>query len=333
MNRTVLSPCRRQVLAALLLSGTARLGSAQEKYPDRPIRIIVPAAAGIALDIVARVLADGLRKKYEHGVIVENRPGASGMIGMQAYARMPADGYTLLAGGLGLNVLPSALFTNLPLDPMTAFVPIAQISESANILVVRGDLPASNLQELVAAAKAKPGELKMGTNDLGSSMHLAYELLAQRTGTTWIHVPYRGPNEVLAGLLSDTVDAGVSSMGPFVQMIKAGRIKAIAVTTAYRQRALPDVPTVQEAGISDFDVGSWLSLHALPDTPPAIIDKVSRDVIQVLEEPEYRTKLEAAGYTVRTLDAREFKKKSDAEFARWSEVAKKAGVVMDYKSR
>ena len=327
------SPRRRTALAALSLPFVHRPGLAQEKYPSRPIRIIVPAAAGIALDVVMRIIADGLRKKYDQPIVIENRPGASGMVGMQAYARMPADGYTLLAGGLGLNVTTSALYSNLPIDPMTAFVPIAQIAESANIVVVRGDFPASTLGEMIAAAKGQPEMLKMGTNDLGSSMHLAYELLAQRSGTKWIHVPYKGPNEVLSGLLSDTVDAAVTSMGPLVAMIKAGRVKAIAVTTAYRQRALPDVPTVQEGGINDFDVGSWLSLHALPETPTAIINQISSDVIALLKEPEYQTKLEAAGYSVRTLDAQAFARKSESEFVRWSAVAKSAGLVKDYRNR
>jgi tripartite-type tricarboxylate transporter receptor subunit TctC len=320
-------------MAALPLALAPGLSFGEEKYPSRPIKFIVPGAPGLALDIVARIAADALGKKYNQAIIVENRPGASGMIGMMAYAKMPPDGYSILASGLGLHVLPPAVFTNIPINPMTAFVSIAQLAESANILVVRGDFPANSVSELVAAAKAKPGELRMGSNDIGSSMHLAYELFAQRTGTKWIYAPYRGPNEVLAGLLSGTLDAGVSSMGPFVQMVKTGRIKAMAITTAYRQNALPDVPTMQEAGLADFDVGSWLSLHALPGTPREIIDQLSRDVTEVLQQPEYRSKLEAAGYTVRTLGAREFQKKTELELARWSEVAKKAGVVMDYRTR
>jgi tripartite-type tricarboxylate transporter receptor subunit TctC len=329
-------PGRRTVLGALaavpfaLATGAVR---AQEKYPSRPIKMIVPGAPGLALDIVARITAEALTRKYNQAVVIENRPGASGMIGMQAYAKMPNDGYSILASGLGLHVLPPALYTNMPLNPMTSFVPVAQLAESANILVVRGDFPASNMQELGAAAKARPGELKMGSNDLGSSMHLAYELFAQRTGTKWTYAPYRGPSEVLAGLLSGTLDAGVSSMGPFVQMIKAGRLKAIAVTTAYRQKVLPEVPTMQEAGLADFDVGSWLSLHALPGTPPAIVDQLSHDVVEVLNQPEVRAKIEAAGYTLRTLDAHAFQKKAEAEYARWSSVAKTAGLVVDYKSR
>jgi tripartite-type tricarboxylate transporter receptor subunit TctC len=329
-------PGRRGIVAALaaapfvLAAGAAR---AQDKYPSRSIKLIVPGAPGLALDIVARIAAEGLTKKYGQAVLIENRPGASGMIGMQAYAKMPNDGYSILASGLGLHVLPPALFTNVPINPMTAFLPVAQLAESANILVVRSDFPASTVQELVAAAKAKPGELKMGSNDLGSSMHLAYELFAQRTGTKWTYAPYRGPSEVLAGLLSGTLDAGVSSMGPFVQMIKAGRIKALAVTTAYRQKALPEVPTIQEAGLSDFDVGSWLSLHALPGTRPEIVDQLSHDVVEVLNQPEIRSKIEAAGYTLRTLDARDFQKKAEAEYARWSGVARTAGLVTDYKNR
>jgi tripartite-type tricarboxylate transporter receptor subunit TctC len=329
-------PVRRTVvgaLAALPLALTVGAARAQEKYPSKPIRMIVPGAPGLALDIVARITAEGLTKKYGQAVVVENRPGASGMIGMQAYAKMPNDGYSILASGLGLHVLPPAIFTNVPIDPMKAFVPVAQLAESANILVVRGDFPANNVQELVAAAKAKPGELKMGSNDLGSSMHLAYELFAQRTGTKWTYAPYRGPSEVLSGLLSGTLDAGFSSMGPFVQMIKAGRIKAMAVTTAYRQKALPDVATMQEAGLPDFDVGSWLSLHALPGTRQEIVDQLSRDVAEVLNQPEVRAKIEGAGYTLRTLDAREFQKKAEAEYARWSGVAKTAGLVQDYRNR
>lgn len=327
---------RRAVLGALASVPLALAGGvafSQEAYPSRPIKFVVPGAPGLALDIVARITAEALGRKYNQVIMVENRPGASGMIGMQAYAKMPNDGYSILASGLGLHVLPPAIYTNVPIDPMSSFVPVAQLAESANILVVRGDFPANSMRELVAAAKAKPGELKMGSNDLGSSMHLAYELFAQRTGTKWTYAPYRGPSEVLGGLLSGTLDAGVSSMGPFVAMIKAGRLKPIAVTTAYRQKALPEVPTFQEAGLQEFDVGSWLSLHTLPGTPAAIVEQLARDVAEVLAQPEARGRLESAGYTVRTLDPKAFERKAQAEFERWSGVAKAAGLVRDYRDR
>lgn len=327
---------RRTFLAFSALTGmSVSLPSAfaNQAYPARQVKIVVPGAPGLALDIVVRIVAEALGTKYGQAFVIENRAGAGGMIGMQAYARMQPDGYTLMAGGLGLNVLPSAVFTNLPIDIPTVFTPIAQMAESANLLVVRSDLGVNNLTELVALAKSKPGELAMGCHDRGSSMHMSYELLAQKTGTKWLYTPYKGPSEVLAGLLSGTVHAGLSSVGPFVQMIKSGRLKAIAVTTSYRQRMLPEVPTMQEAGVPGFDVGSWLSLHGLPGTPPAILEQLSRDIVEVVQQPEVRKRLELAGYTPRPLGTREFKAKLDSELARWNDVAKQAGVVMDYRTR
>ncbi|HEY0295041.1 MAG TPA: tripartite tricarboxylate transporter substrate binding protein [Bordetella sp.] len=339
MNTIQPSSCNTTRRSLLIAAGLAGLGTAPgllaatRGYPDHPVRIILPGPPGLALDIVVRVVADALGAKYNQSFIVEDRPGAGGMVAMQMYANnYKPDGYTLLAGGLGPSVMIASLFKNVPLDPYKAFIGVGQMAESANILVVRADLPYQSVAELVAAAKARPNEIKVGSNDIGSSMQMSYELFAQRTGTQYIYAPYRGPNEVMGGLLSETIDVGFSSFGPFVPTVKSGKLRALAVTTSYRQDMLPDVPTMQEAGVHDYDVGSWLCLHALPGTPAAIIDQLGRDMVEIVNRPEIGEKLKAAGYMPRPLEAKAFQEKWAKEMTRWTAVAQNAHLVKDYQT-
>ena len=321
---------RRSLLIAgsLAVSGIARAST----YPDRPIHILVPGAPGTAFDIVVRMIGEALGRKYNQAVVIDNRAGASGLVGMRDFASNKPDGYTLMAGGLGPSVMLPAMFTHLPVDPRQ-FLGVAELAESANILVTRPDLPFKTVADLIAAAKARPGQLSMGTNDIGSSMHMSYELLAQKTDTKFIHVPYKGPNEVMSGLMSNTIDAGITSFGPCVPMIKAGRLRALAVTTVYRQDLLSDVLTMQEAGIKDYDVGSWLCLHALKGTPSMVIEKVGDDVVEIVGRPAIGEKLKDAGYVPQGLNAKAFQAKWEKDLVFWTAVAKKANLVKDYRTK
>jgi tripartite-type tricarboxylate transporter receptor subunit TctC len=325
---------RRRLLAAgatLPLVGFPALARADDAWPSRTIRIVVAGTAGTAFDLVSRVVAEILSKKYKQTVLVENRPGASTMIGMMHAAKQPADGYTLVATGLAPVVLRPAVTKNLPVDVDKAFAPVAQLVEQASALVVRADFPAQTAQDLIRMAKAKPGELKIGTNDLGSSPHMCYELFAQRTGTKWLHAPFLNPGQVLNGLMSSTTDAGFTQLPPVLELVKAGRIRALAVTTSQRDPKAPNVPTLQEAGLEGFEVSSWLSMHTIAGTPQPIVDRLSRDIIEGMNTPEVRERLEKAGFVVATLPAREFGLKVRRERAEWEQTAKVAGIQLDFK--
>jgi tripartite-type tricarboxylate transporter receptor subunit TctC len=328
---------RRTALAKLAGFAAMSLPSwswAQEKFPSRTIRIIVPFPPGSAIDIVARVVAESLGKKYSQGVVVENRAGASGLVGMQYASKAAPDGYTLVAGGLGSNVLPPATFRNLPLDIVNSFTPLVQVAEFPNVMVVRADHPVSSMQEFIKYAKSKSkGAITAGSNDVGSSPYMSMALFSLRTGINMTYVPYRGPNEVLTDLLSGSLEVGLSSLPSYTQMIRNGRIKALAVTSTYRAKELPNVPTMQETGVPDYDVSSWISMHAVPGIPEEITSQLSRDILEGLAIPEYRAKLEAVGFTVNPLGKEEFAKKSTAELARWKDIAARAGVSVDYKNR
>jgi tripartite-type tricarboxylate transporter receptor subunit TctC len=321
-------------LAGIVALSVPSFSWGQAKFPSRTIRIIVSVPPGSAIDIVARVVAESLGKKYSQGVVVENRAGASGLVGMQYASKAAPDGYTLVAGGLGLNVLPPATFRNLPLDIVNSVTPLVQIAEFPNVMVARADHPASTMQEFIKYAKSKPqGVITAGTNDVGSSPYMSMVLFSLRTGINMTYVPYRGPNEVLTDLLSGSLEVGLSSLPSYTQMIRNGRIKALAVTSTYRAKELPNVPTMQESGILDFDVSSWISMHAIPGAPEEITSQVSRDILEGMAVPEYRAKLEAVGFTVNLLGKEDFARKSTAELARWKDIAARAGVSVDYKNR
>lgn len=327
-------PSRRDalgLLAGLGLAATA-LPARSDDFPNRKITIVVAGTTGTAFDIVSRVVADMLRRKYDQPVLVENRPGASTMIGMRHAARQAPDGYTLVAGGLAPMVMRPAITKNLPVDMDASFVPIAQLVEQASCLVARPDFPVDTVQDLIAMARAKPGDIRMGTNDIGSSPHMCFELFAVRTNTKWLHVPYPGPTQIINGLTSDTLDAAFSQMPPVLPLVRAGRLKILAVTTSQRAPGLPDVPTLQEAGIKDFEVSSWLSMHGIAGTPEPIIEKLSRDIVEGLAEPEVKARLENASYEVAGLPAAELARKMKVERALWVDLAQKAGISLDFKS-
>jgi tripartite-type tricarboxylate transporter receptor subunit TctC len=325
---------RRRLLvtaASLPLAGVASLAHAEEPYPNRTIRIVVAGTPGTAFDLISRVVAEILTKKYKQPVLVENRPGASTMIGMLHASKQPADGYTLVATGLAPVVLRPAVTKNLPVDVDKAFVPVAQLVEQATALVVRGDSPVQTAQDLIRMAKAQPGTLRMGSNDIGSSPHMCFELFAQRTGTRWLHAPYPGPAQVLGGLLSSTLDAGFTQLPPVMELVKAGRIRALAVTTLQRAPTAPSVPTLQEVGLEGFEVSSWLSMHTIAGTPEPIVHQLSQDIIEGMNTPEVRARLDKAGFVVATLPAREFGIKVRRERAEWEQTAKTAGIQLDFK--
>ncbi|MBB5215525.1 Bug family tripartite tricarboxylate transporter substrate binding protein [Parapusillimonas granuli] len=326
---------RRTVLKLMGASGLAWHGAglAQQKFPSRPITMMVGSTTGSATDLAARFSAQILQDKYKQSVVVENKPGAGGIICMLAVAAAAPDGYTLQTGGLGHNVIPPVTRTGIPVDLTKALIPIAQPAEFLNVLVVRSDHPARNLQEFIDYQKKKSQggkSILYGSNGVGSSSHLASELFGIRTDLKVEHVPYKGASEALIGTANGDLDLLFMNMPPTLPMIQSGRLRALAVTSSYRARQLPDVPTMQEQGMTDFDVTSWLGVYGPAGMPQKLINELSDILVEGFNTEHYREKFIGAGFEPKTRNAQEFAAFSQSEIARWSEVAKKAGISIPY---
>lgn len=299
-------------------------------YPTRPIRIVVSSTPGSATDLAGRLVADLLNVKYGQSVVVENRAGAGGMIGMQVAASSKPDGYTLATGGLGNNVLPPVTLRGLPLDIPTALTPVAQVAEFVNALVVRVDHPANSVPELVEYLRSSKRKPLYGSNGVGSSSQMTAELFAMRVGLKFDHVPYKGATEALVGTSNGDLDLCFMNLPPTLPMVEGKHLKALAITSSYRARQLPNVPTVQEQGIKDFDVTSWMGIYAPAKVEPAIITQLSDAIVAGLATPEYQKRIIGAGFEPRLRNAAQFQAFSAAELARWGDVAKQAGIVVEY---
>jgi len=303
---------------------------AQEKYPSRPVRIVVQYPPGGVTDVAARLVGEVLTRKYGQPTVIENRPGASGIIGQQYVAGLPPDGYTLITGGLGGNVIPPVTVRNLPLDVVRSFVPIAQVAEFVNILVVPQHHPAASVRELIAHARRSPKPLSYGSNGLGTSVHLTSELFASTAGIDLMHVPYKGSNEALVDTVNGNLDFCFSNLPPVVPLLKSGKLRALAVTSSYRIRQLPEVPTMAEAGVQDFVVTSWLGIYGPAKMPAAIVGQLGRDIADGLRQPDMTARLEAAAFEPRPLDSVAFARVNQSELTRWDAIARRSKVALEF---
>ncbi|WP_260469596.1 Bug family tripartite tricarboxylate transporter substrate binding protein [Achromobacter denitrificans] len=326
-RRTVLKAIA--AAAAMGSAGVARAG--EVAYPSKPIRLIVPYPPGGVTDVAGRLAGEILSKKFGQPVVVENRPGANGMIGSQHVAAAPPDGYTLLLNGLGGMVLPMATVTGLPLDMSRAFTPIGQMAEFINVLIVRADSPIRSVDDLIAAARARGKEgLNYGSNGIGTSVHLTTAFFAQRTGTELLHVPYKGSGEMLIDVVNGNLDFSFSNLPPVMGLIRKGSIRALAVTSSYRSNQLPDVPTMAEQGVADFDVTSWLGLYGPAGLPPAVVQALSAALQEGMGQAASRETLSAAGFEPKSSSADAFAELNRAELARWKQVAGRANVSLKF---
>jgi tripartite-type tricarboxylate transporter receptor subunit TctC len=301
-------------------------GHAQETYPSKPVRIIVPYAAGGVADLLPRTVGQKLSEKWGQPVIVENRPGASGNIGMAEGARAPADGYTLVLAPTGNLTVNQYLFKNLPFDAARDFAPITVLAASPNVLAVHPSVPAKNFAELIAYAKANPGKLNFASPGEGSGAHLAGELLNIEAGIKTTHIPYKGIAPAVTDLVGGNVQmmfAGISTVLPH---IKAGKLVPIAIASPLRNPQLPDVPTVAESGLPGFDVTSWYGLIVRSGTPPQIVQKLYRDIAEALRQDDVRTRLAALGLEPLGNTPEAFDRMIAAESRKWSDIVRKANI-------
>jgi len=300
-----------------------------QAYPEKPVRLIVPFTAGSAVDTLARIPGQKLSELWGQPVVVDNRVGANGTIGTEAAAKAPADGYTLvLANDAGLATSP-ALYPKLPYDPARDFAPITLAASIPVVLVVNASFPASSVKELVSEAKANPGKIHYASGGNGSAQHLPMEMLKLAAGIDLVHVPYKGLgpafNDVVSGQIP-VMFAGISNVFPH---LKSGRIRALAIGSAQRSGAMPDLQTMQEAGIAGFDYAAWAGFLAPAGTAPSIIDKVNADLKKVLGMPEVRDKLAALGFEISPGTPQEFGEMIRREMAKVAKLVKEAGIHAD----
>lgn len=304
---------------------------AQEKFPSHGMRIIVGYPAGGVTDIAARVVGEMLARKYGQPVVVENRPGASGVIGQQVVAKAAPDGYTLSSGGLGGNVLPPLTVDGLPLDVLKSLAPVALTAEFVNVLVVARNHPANNVADFIRDVKGRNKSLMFGANGIGSSAHLAGEFFGTRAGVKMEVVSYKGAGEILVDVVNGGLECTFANLPSVLPLLKDGRIKALAVTSNYRSKHLPEVATMQEAGIPDFNVTSWLGMYATAGTPRPVIEQLSRDIVEGLQQQsEGRQRLETAGLEVRPLAVAQFEDFTQKELAKWGEVVQRLGIKQKF---
>ena len=300
---------------------------AQEAFPTKPIRIVVPFTAGGIVDSIARTIGEKLSAKYGQPVLVENKAGAGGAIGTDFVAKAPADGYTLLLVSPGFAVAPS-LQKGLGWNPVRDFRSVAGIGVVPNVIVVYPGVPAKTMVEFVELARKSSTPLTYATAGIGTSNHLSGELLAQEAGIKLTHVPYKGQPDALNDLLSGRVDMMPLTAALALQQVKAGKLRALAVTTAKRASAAPELPTVAEAAkLPDYEVGTWFGLVAPAKTPEPVMRKLSADVAEILAMPEVKTKLEAMGMELAPQKGPEFDAFVDREFVKWSKVIQQAGIA------
>jgi tripartite-type tricarboxylate transporter receptor subunit TctC len=266
-----------------------------QAYPTRPVRLIVPFAAGGGNDTVARVIAQRLSASFGQQIYVDNRPGAGGTVGAEAAAKSPPDGYTLFLGGVGSLAVNPNLHARLPYDAVKDFAPIVLIASAPSVLVVNPAVPAKTIQEFAALARAQPGKLNYASNGNGSSAHLAAVMYESMAGVQMVHVPYKGLAPALADLLAGEVQLMFSSMVAIVPHIKGGKLRALALTGKMRSRLLPDVPTIAESGLPGFEAGSWYGLLAPAGTPREIVMKINAETVKALNQAAVREHLASEG--------------------------------------
>jgi len=316
-----------RALGVLAILAIPAAGLAQESYPSQVIRIIVPFAAGGTADALARIVAQHLNQRWSAPVIVENRPGAQGNTAMAAVAKAAPDGHTLVLVPVGNAAVNPSLFKDLPYDPVRDFAPITQIARVENVLVVNGKSTIRTLKDLIDAGKAKSANLTYSTPGAGSQAHLAAELLAQAAGIELTHVPYRGLAPALTDVLNGQITMTFAQLPNAKPLIENGQLRALGVASRQRSAAIPDVPTVAEAGgLADFEAVSWYALMAPARTPDAVIRKLHAELVQILEFPHVRSALEAQGAQAVGNTPEELARIIKEDTARWAKVIREANI-------
>ena len=325
----------------MMRSGLLRLGAtlvlalavagpvAAQGYPAKPIRLVAPSTPGDAPDVIARMVADKLSIALGQQVVVENRPGAGGVVGSEIVAKALPDGYTLIMGNAGSHGINAAVYSKLPYDIQRDFAPVSQIAIAPNIFVVNPDIPAKSIPEFVAYAKARPGQLAYASGGNGSSAHMSMELLKSMAGIELIHVPYKGSSPALTDVMAGQVAVMSVNMPPAVPLVKAGKLRALAVTTRTRSPLMPEVPTVAESGLPGYETVAWFGVLAPAGTPKEIVNRLSVEIAKIARSPEMRERLVSLGAEPVGGTPDEFAAVIARDIAKWTALAKSVGIKVD----
>ena len=308
---------------------TSNLTWAQSQWPNKPIKLVIPFAPGGVTDTSGRIIADYLSKKLGQQVVADNRPGASGNIGSQVVASAEPDGYTLLLVLDGTFVINPHVFDKVPFDPVRDFSPIGKIGDSTTILVAHPSFKANSLRELIELAKTQPGGVSYGTSGTGSIVHLAGEMVKQRTGANLVHIPYKGGAPAIADALAGHTPLAFASAASVQHHLKTGHLKALGVPSGKRSRQYPDIPTFAESGLDDFDINSWVGLVAPAKTPRALIERLNLELNAALADPDVRAKLEASGIAATPGSPDTFAATIRKELGVYGNVVKTAGIKLN----
>jgi len=305
------------------------LAQSPVNYPVKPIRLVVPFTPGGSTDILARAIGLELTKAWGQPVVIENVPGAGGSIGADKVAKAPADGYTLLMGHIGTLAVNPSLYPNLPYDPVKNFAPVAWVARVPNVLVVHPSVKATTVQELVALAKSKPGQLNYGSGGNGSAANLATEYFKMQTGTSLLHIPYRGTAPAVTDLVGGQIQVLFTGAPAVMGQIKSGQVRALAVSSPKRMDALPDLPTVADAGYKNFEADQWYGVVAPAGTPKDIVAKLNSQINQSLNSAELKTRLNNEGAVATPNTPEVFGSLIQSEIARWKPVIQSGRVKAD----
>jgi tripartite-type tricarboxylate transporter receptor subunit TctC len=316
---------RREIMLATFAATFAAKRAAAQSYPTRPLRLVVPFAPGGATDIVARLIGEQLGRQLGQPVVVENRPGAGGITGSDLVAKAAADGYTLVVSNIAAHGAGPAITRNMPYDPDRDFTHIALIGTIANALVVNPNLPVRSLAEFLDHARRNPG-LFYGSGGRGTSAHLSGELLKAMTGVEITHVPYRGAAPAMADLIGGQIPAVFDAIGSIAPAVRAGQLRMLAVTSPQRSSAMPDVPTIAEAGVPGYEATSWFGISGPAGLPPAVADRLSSELRVAMQQPDVARRLEDLGFVRRDYAPAEYQAFVRAELTKWADVVRRAGI-------
>ena len=317
-----------RLLAGLCLAATT-LGAAAQGFPDRTVRFVVPYPPGGFNDTLARVSAEKLTKTWNQAVVVENKPGGNTTVGNVSVAKAPADGYTILITPLPFSALPGLYRNNLPYDALKDFQPLVWAGSTMNALVVRNDLPVSNVREFLEYARKNPGKINYGSTGSGSSNHLSMELFMKMTGTKMAHIPYKGSAPAVTAMLGGEIDALFDNVPNVLPHIKAGKMKVIGVSGAQRSVLLPEVPTVAESGVPGYEVNVWFGMQVPAGTPRPVVDRLNRDVVALLRDPEVVKRFRDQGVEVVASTPEQFSQLVHSEVTKWTQLIQDANIRIE----
>lgn len=324
---------RAAFAAALLIAANfwaaPSTGWAQDAFPSKPIRLVVPYPPGGASDVTARLLGQKMAESWGQPVVIDNRPGANGIVALEHAAKQPPDGYTLLLANLGPNAINPAIYSKLPYDPVRDFAPITLTTLVPQVLVVAPSFEARTLKDLLDYARANPGKLNYGNGGNGSSNHLGVELMASLAGVSLTSVPYKGDAQAMTDAMSGQVTLTFPTVVAATPHIRAGKLRALAVGTKTRVASLPEVPTMQEAGVAGYESFSWGGIMAPAGTPAPILNKLHAEFVRILRLPDIQEKLAGLGATVAAAGPAEFAAFLQAEIRKWDGVAKRANIKLE----